>query len=70
MDIELIKNKKGIYEIWVDNQFVYEIKKRPDLNLKQYEDKAHADFDTYVANVKSLSERTSQQPKTVKKVSI
>jgi hypothetical protein len=68
MQIELLQNKKGLYEIWCDNKCVREIPRKVNEPAGQYQGRAESEYDYYVEQMRRLNQ--GGQSKTVKKTTI
>jgi hypothetical protein len=56
MQIELLQNKKGLYEIWCDRECVREIPRRNVDTFEQYTKRAEAEYDNYVDQMKRIQQ--------------
>lgn len=68
MEIELIQNKKNIYEIWCDRNCVHEILRHQGESASAYQYRAEREFETYCESMRRL--KSGDTSKTIRKVSI
>lgn len=67
MNIELLENRRGLYEIWVDKDCIREILRKANEPSAQYKARCEGEFDQYVADMKRLQDHG---PKKIKSVTI
>ena len=67
MNIELLENKRGLYEIWVDRECIREITRRVNEPLTQYKGRAESEFDQYIEDMRRLQ---NHGPKKIKSVTL
>jgi hypothetical protein len=67
MQIELLENKRGAYEIWTDGACIREIPRNLDEPMNQYKGRCNNEFEYYVEQMKTLQ---SKGPKKVRSITI
>jgi hypothetical protein len=70
MQIELLENKRGLYEIWCDKDCVREIPRKVNEPTSQYKGRCESEFNYYVEQMRSFNSGKGSGPKTVKSVTI
>lgn len=67
MQIELLENKKGLYEIWCDKDCIKEIWRNVNEPMSSYKVRAEREFEQYVESMRRLQ---SGGPKKIKSITI
>jgi ribosomal protein S4 len=67
MQIELLQNKKGLYEIWADKDCIIEIRRGATESQAAYSERSERQFDAYVEQMRSIQSST---PKKIKSATI